>query len=235
MACFSSRSPSRSRCSPGMAPRSEPLPARPASPIPARPWYSPGDLWAIRIEPSTMGRDRLSRWPPSSGCAICAAWQARACREKGGEDTVVLSVGRTLAITDASSSRAGETRGSSGRWRRRWRTGSRRPEVPPRTVEGLDDARWVLLDYGDFVVHVLLDERDFYQLDHLSVRLGALGLAPARECGRQRVGRPASRAASCPSRQSYLTTQPGDDPVAGNAVASAPAIRAERAAEPTDE
>jgi ribosome-associated protein len=39
---------------------------------------------------------------------------------------------------------------------------------PPRSIEGLDDARWVLMDYGDFVVHVLLSEaRHFYQLDRL--------------------------------------------------------------------
>ena len=35
-------------------------------------------------------------------------------------------------------------------------------------VEGLDDARWVLMDYGDFLVHVFLDEaRTFYDLEHL--------------------------------------------------------------------
>ena len=35
-------------------------------------------------------------------------------------------------------------------------------------IEGLDDARWVLLDYGDFVVHVFLDEaRHFYNLERL--------------------------------------------------------------------
>jgi ribosome-associated protein len=38
----------------------------------------------------------------------------------------------------------------------------------PLWVEGRDDARWVLLDYGDFVVHVFLEEaRDFYDLEHL--------------------------------------------------------------------
>jgi ribosome-associated protein len=38
----------------------------------------------------------------------------------------------------------------------------------PRSVEGLDDARWVLMDYGDFVVHVFMEEaRDFYDLEHL--------------------------------------------------------------------
>ncbi len=38
----------------------------------------------------------------------------------------------------------------------------------PLAVEGLDDARWVLMDYGDFLVHVFLEEtRQFYDLEHL--------------------------------------------------------------------
>lgn len=38
----------------------------------------------------------------------------------------------------------------------------------PLSVEGLDDARWALMDYGDFVVHVFLEEaRMFYDLDRL--------------------------------------------------------------------
>ena len=38
----------------------------------------------------------------------------------------------------------------------------------PIRVEGLDDARWVLMDYGDFLVHVFLDEtREYYDLEHL--------------------------------------------------------------------
>lgn len=38
----------------------------------------------------------------------------------------------------------------------------------PRSVEGLDDATWVLMDYGDLIVHVFLSEtRAFYDLDRL--------------------------------------------------------------------
>jgi ribosome-associated protein len=35
-------------------------------------------------------------------------------------------------------------------------------------VEGLADATWVLMDYGDFIVHVFLQEtREYYDLEHL--------------------------------------------------------------------
>jgi ribosome-associated protein len=38
----------------------------------------------------------------------------------------------------------------------------------PLRVEGLDDRHWVLMDYGDVVVHVFLDEtRTYYELERL--------------------------------------------------------------------
>lgn len=40
--------------------------------------------------------------------------------------------------------------------------------VHPNHKEGYADARWVLLDYGDVVAHVFLEEeRDFYNLEQL--------------------------------------------------------------------
>lgn len=38
----------------------------------------------------------------------------------------------------------------------------------PKRVEGLDSRQWVLMDYGDVVVHVFLQEqREFYDLERL--------------------------------------------------------------------
>ncbi|MFI5053558.1 MAG: ribosome silencing factor, partial [Acidimicrobiia bacterium] len=38
----------------------------------------------------------------------------------------------------------------------------------PRSTEGLSDASWVLLDFGDVIVHVFLEEtRAYYDLERL--------------------------------------------------------------------
>ena len=38
----------------------------------------------------------------------------------------------------------------------------------PRRIEGLQDRLWVLMDYGDVVVHVFQqDQREFYDLERL--------------------------------------------------------------------
>lgn len=44
----------------------------------------------------------------------------------------------------------------------------RKEGVRPLGVEGVQEGRWALLDYGDFVVHVFLDSvREFYKFDRL--------------------------------------------------------------------
>jgi ribosome-associated protein len=94
---------------------------------------------------------------------------ARAASGKKGEDTLVLEVGSVLAITDsfvitsAGSDRLVRTIAEEVEREVRAAGGP-----GPLRVEGLSDARWVLLDYGDFVVHVFLDEvRRYYDLERL--------------------------------------------------------------------
>ncbi|HEV8065468.1 MAG TPA: ribosome silencing factor [Acidimicrobiales bacterium] len=94
---------------------------------------------------------------------------AGAASAKTMHPTVVLEVGDLLAITDYFVI-------SSGRNDRQVRAIAEEVErkvkdsggVSPRAVEGLDDARWILMDFGDFVVHVFDEEaREFYDLEHL--------------------------------------------------------------------
>ena len=58
--------------------------------------------------------------------------------------------------------------------------GLREDGFRPYGQEGLDDARWVLLDYSDVVVHVFLEElRDFYELESLWAEAPRWLLEPA--------------------------------------------------------
>lgn len=94
---------------------------------------------------------------------------AHAASDKKGDDIVVLDVGDILGIVDsfvitsASNTRQVRTIVEEVEAKVREHAG-----VSPRAVEGLGDASWVLLDYGDVVVHVFLSAtREFYGLERL--------------------------------------------------------------------
>jgi ribosome-associated protein len=94
---------------------------------------------------------------------------AKAASDKKGEDTVVIEVGAVLAITDAFViTSASNTRQVKTIAEEVEKKVDEAGGPKPLRVEGLDDARWVLMDYGDFVVHVFLDEvRRYYDLERL--------------------------------------------------------------------
>jgi len=104
--------------------------------------------------------DQVREWAQSAAMAASA---------KGGEDTVIIDVGRVLAITDAFVI-------TSGRNTRQVKTIAEEVEarlkvdggIRPLRIEGLSDSQWILLDYGDLVVHVFLEEtRTYYDLERL--------------------------------------------------------------------
>lgn len=94
---------------------------------------------------------------------------ARAAAAKKGQDVLVLEVGPVLAITEAfvivSGASARHVRTLAEEIEKTLKSLDGRGPV---SVEGLADATWVLLDYGDFVVHVFdSDKRRFYGLERL--------------------------------------------------------------------
>jgi len=94
---------------------------------------------------------------------------ADAAADKHGTDVAVLAVGEIIAIIDwfvlVSASNTRLTRTIVDEVQRAMRAFD---ESKPIGVEGLNDATWVLLDYGDVVVHVFVDEtRAYYDLDRL--------------------------------------------------------------------
>lgn len=93
----------------------------------------------------------------------------RAALAKNGERTLVLFVGPVLALTDAFViTSAPNTRQVRTIVEEVERAVKASGGAGPARVEGLDDARWVLMDFEDFVVHVFLSEtRSFYELERL--------------------------------------------------------------------
>ena len=94
---------------------------------------------------------------------------AAAASAKKGEDIVALDVGDIISITDAfviaSGTNPRQVRTIVDEVERAMKEHA---SAPPTSVEGLDDATWVLLDYGDVVVHIFLDEtRSYYELERL--------------------------------------------------------------------
>jgi ribosome-associated protein len=89
--------------------------------------------------------------------------------DKRGIDTIILDVGNVLAICDlfvvtsAPNTRLVRTIAEEIETKLRDAgAGS------PLRVEGLRDLQWVLVDYGDVVIHVFLDEtRRFYDIERL--------------------------------------------------------------------
>jgi ribosome-associated protein len=94
---------------------------------------------------------------------------ARAAAEKLGHDTVVLDVGEVLSIVEffviSSAPNARQVRTIAEEVEEKVKAAG---GSGPFRTEGLRDAQWVLLDYGDVVVHVFLTEtREFYDLERL--------------------------------------------------------------------
>lgn len=111
-----------------------------------------------------MPTERTTSEPPD-----LASVAAAAATEKFGRETVVLEVGDLLEVFEAFVVTSGAnarqidtmvdaieaaTKASCGRG--------------PLRIEGRDDATWVLMDYGEVLVHVFAEEaRAFYDLEHL--------------------------------------------------------------------
>ena len=94
---------------------------------------------------------------------------AEAASDKKATDIMALNVAELLVVTDFFVIVTGNTniqvRAIADEVEEQLRV---RGGVKPIGREGESEARWVLLDYGDLVVHVFQpDEREFYRLERL--------------------------------------------------------------------
>jgi len=94
---------------------------------------------------------------------------ARAASDKKATDIMIQDVSDLLNVTDyfvlATGQNARQVDGIVDAIVERLRDEA---DMKPHFIEGRDEMAWVLLDFGDFVVHVFQPEvREFYRLETL--------------------------------------------------------------------
>ena len=94
---------------------------------------------------------------------------ARTADDKKATDTLIIEVGPILAVTEyfviTSASNRRLVRALTDEVEAAVREVTGRS---PQRVEGAREQQWVLIDYGDIVVHVFSDEtRSFYEIERL--------------------------------------------------------------------
>ena len=104
----------------------------------------------------------------SVGSRETAAAAARAAADKQAEDVVILDVHDLIVITDFFVVCTGTSDRHVKTVVEEVEKALRGLERKPVRREGAEDARWVLLDYVDVVVHVFAEEeREYYDLERL--------------------------------------------------------------------
>ncbi len=105
---------------------------------------------------------------------------AAAIDSKKGLDITLLDVSDLLVITDVFVIASGTSRRHVLTLVEETELQLKAMERRPLRKEGLDGAQWVLLDYGDVVVHVFdEDTRDYYDLERLWGNAPRLEFEPA--------------------------------------------------------
>lgn len=93
---------------------------------------------------------------------------ARAAADKMGESIVALDVSQRLALTDVFLIITGQTERQVGAIYDAVDDAMRGAGSKILRREGTQELRWVLLDYGDVIVHIQhAEDREFYGLDRL--------------------------------------------------------------------
>jgi ribosome-associated protein len=106
--------------------------------------------------------------PAAPAAVELAMVAAQAAADKLATDVTVLDVADRLAITDTFVLTSAPTERQVGSIVDEIELRMREAGVKPVRREGEREGRWVLLDFGDVVVHVQhAEEREYYALERL--------------------------------------------------------------------
>jgi len=103
----------------------------------------------------------------SSGDSLkTALYCAAAAEAKKANSIVVLDVKQVTLLADYFVFTGGESKAQVKAIAESVRENLARQGEKTKSLEGMSEARWVLLDFGDVIVHVLQSqEREYYRLE----------------------------------------------------------------------
>ena len=94
--------------------------------------------------------------------AACAA------SDKKAQDIILMDVSKILIITDYFLIMSGKTERQTKTVSAAIQEELKKSGILPIGKEGESEAKWILLDYGDVVIHIFrAQEREYYQLERL--------------------------------------------------------------------
>lgn len=109
-------------------------------------------------------KKRISKRNLPLGVRLCV----KTTQAKKGEDVVVLDLRGISSFTDFFIITHGNSSRHNQALYEHIENELRKGNIRPLGVEGVEHGEWILMDYGDFIVHVFSKRaRDYYSLEKL--------------------------------------------------------------------
>lgn len=92
----------------------------------------------------------------------------KASQSKKGEDIMILDLRDISSFTDFFVIMHGNSKRQNVAICEHVEQELKRTEVRPSSIEGRENAEWILMDYGNFIIHIFSKEaREYYSLEKL--------------------------------------------------------------------
>ncbi len=116
----------------------------------------------------TLHKEKKGESPLDNNSKKKAIKAAKIAIDKKAKDIVILELKDLSIITDYFIICSGENPIQIKAIAEAIEDNFSKNKIPPIGIEGLDFARWVLMDYGDIIIHIFSEEtRTFYELEKL--------------------------------------------------------------------
>ncbi len=115
-----------------------------------------------------MSKERKIKKSPKRGLPEEVKISIKASQAKKGEELVVLDLRGLSSFTDFFVIMHGNSPRQNIALYESVEQELRKKNIRPLSVEGRENAEWILVDYGNFIVHVFSRRaRDYYSLEKL--------------------------------------------------------------------